>query len=344
MGYKQRFDSEVSGSLYVTYPASEKGGGQTVHWKEPISVVVNVDDDPFNMSVDKCVQSMYSVGQDVEDLTKEQLEAKKMAADQISNSLSSGFLSYTKATYSQKMIEYQNLCTALYPQIKKFLDNLANVKTRMEGDFNKIKKTYVDVFQKLDDGLQRDMVRLNKPCFDLIETVFHDNFIERFTVATAGVLSMDVDINTTQSMLAVCALKKELRNIIEKLDKVVRLGKNLSRQCKRYVSSDGGTQAVVSFPVFILETDSLVQGQPAIECYLPSCFNTENVPKVEEKVLHAMQEGKVIFSYTNQDKMELTAEFQKLLSQEKDDLVHKRIGEMWNAYIHGSQEDHNGNT
>lgn len=177
MSYRRTYTGYVSGSVRYTYPASEHGGTDYVHYEEPVYITIDVDTNAFDASVDNCNDAVNALTGAVVATEAAQVESKRRASKQIASSIVKGFFEYVGADLSQKIKELASKCESLFFALMGHKENCLSKSKQMQDDYNRISKRYSKIFEDLDKETVSRIEVLDRPTFQFAETA--QNLIDR---------------------------------------------------------------------------------------------------------------------------------------------------------------------
>lgn len=327
MSYSRTFHGSVSLTVHYSYPASEHGGSDSKTVTEPVTITVVVDDEPFIRSAAICTDSIDSVASRLTDAANRNESAKIASAEKISSSVIKGFYSYTKADFSQKMIELENTVSAEGPKLLTYFEQLKSIKERMESDFNMIKRRYTDIFSSLDDELYREVYRLYSPCFELIDDCFSKLIISSSISSLSRILGYN-ELTVTENALLLSYLKLKLRTVMRTLSRISENIKHLdavlSSVCeKKEIQSEVTTYV----PVVLFQREMLTGGNSEIITYAPQLASDE----AERKIRETMPQFISSLSVKTHDSNLVEMKFREMLGSVTDAEKRKKMVALFEA-------------
>lgn len=332
MSYSRTFHGSVSLSVHYSYPPSEHGGNGSKTVTEPITITVVVDDAPFIRSAAVCTESIDDVASSLIEAANRNESAKITTAEKISSSVTNGFYNYTKADFSQKMVELENEVSAAGPKLLTYFDQLKSIKERMENDFNMIKKRYVDIFSSLDDELYREVNRLYSPCFDLIDDCFNKLIVSSSLLSLSEVLGYN-ELTVTENALLLSFLKLKLSGVMKLLSRIAENIKHLdsviSAVCEKKNANDTITLYV---PAIFFQREMLTGGNSEIVTYAPSIASDEAQKKIRESV----QLSASSFQAKPREMDLVEMKFQEMMAGMESAEKRKKMMALWQSYKGGN--------
>jgi len=175
VSYRRNYSRSLhfSGSVNVSYPASERGGTTTAHWShtEPISIDIDVDTVPFDSSIESCNGHVVALAGAVGLMNAAQCAAIEQRAAQISESLERGFFGMVRSELGSQMADLRNQFESKLALMTQQARTCRGLLDTMERDFQRIVSRYHDLFRNLDEENRRRVVELDRPAFRLSNEV-----------------------------------------------------------------------------------------------------------------------------------------------------------------------------
>jgi hypothetical protein len=276
MSYRRYYHTSisVSGSESVSYPASEHGGTQTVHWQhtEPISIDITVDTSPFDSSVQSCNGHLVALGAAVGVMNSAQCAAIQQKASQVSASLQKGFFGTIKTELGAQMADLKNRFEAkLGLMVQQAKSSKAGLE-RMQRDFQRIVSRYQELFRNLDEECRRRAVELDRPSFRLADEVVGALLTQRRLSLAARSLTISREVGETQALLVASRIRRKALGMLEsaKLHLVQErtVGRSLQEILLQRPVDD---RMALRLPVLVMVADS-ESGTAAITVKAPDGF------------------------------------------------------------------------
>ena len=170
----QTISGRVSGSY--SYPASESGGSDTItlDGDEGVDIVVTVQDDPFQSSVQNCKNNIDIMTASVIATETAQLASKAEAAKKISAGIVQGFFGLINSEINQQMTELSVSLGPKLQEIKNITMRCLALQQQMQNDFHRIRDRYVRLFGDLDRELKIRIQNLDQAAF-LLQKIGSDS-------------------------------------------------------------------------------------------------------------------------------------------------------------------------
>lgn len=273
MSYTKNYSTTitVSGSRSVSYPKSESGGTMNVSFSvsEPVNIAVHVDTSTYDESVDDCESQLDLVTGTVVATQALQIEGKRSAAEEISHSLLSGFFKAVRSELGQQMAELRSQSDACLLEMGQLGKACSGKRGQMQEDFQRISERYSKVFEELDRELQRRIMALDQPAFDLMRTDYLASIGARLLNLPGTALTAGREGIETVSLLQVARARRMMSDLVGAIQTYSQVHKNLERRIERILRDSPLTEAVtVQLPVLLME-----------------CLRDEGLPGPERQVL-----------------------------------------------------------
>ncbi len=329
MSYVRSYSTVISGT--VSYPKSEYGG--TKAWSETVTFDVIVNDNEFNQSIGGCIASLGAVGAAMASSTNEQVKAKEQAAEMISDSMFKGFANYTKQMFSQRANELEQLCVSLMPQVMTFTKQLDEVRATMEKDYNMLKARYLKIFGKLDSDLEKKVKRLSLDSFEIAEKLLDKVIFQPKMDSIGKTICSSEDIATTQAILQLYGISKELLSSMVGIIGYIRSKRRLAEQFDSSLDNASIEQGNSWYtPVLVAQTDMAVPGTWGLQCTTPERLSKQNEAKVLDAVTDAVADSRLELKNMGKDKDVIENEFSKLLDGISDERKRAEMLRLWDSY------------
>lgn len=179
MSYSKTYNGSVSysGSVSYTYsyPASEHGGSGsgTAHYSGsvPVSVNLYVDTNPFDSSVADCSHSVRNLNGAVIAMNSSQVASIAKSASEISNHIITGFFNMIGSELSQNMAALAAKFKAVFELLTAKSSTLEKQQIVMQDDYSRISERYKNIFQNLDEELEKRVAALDKNVFEISKRI-----------------------------------------------------------------------------------------------------------------------------------------------------------------------------
>ena len=131
-----------------------------------VNVDLYVDDAPFNESARDCRNSVTELTGSVAAMNAAQVATIKKSGEKISQTIVGGFYNMVKSEISQQLAEMYSKFEALLARINSISKLVAVQKETMERDYSRISRQYLELFDGLDEALNRRIRSLDAPAFE----------------------------------------------------------------------------------------------------------------------------------------------------------------------------------
>jgi len=261
MSYGRTYNETVTGrvykTVYVDYPASERGGSTSYTIDEevdiPIEVNIEVDTDPFDDSVQNCGNNVDLLTTAVVATETAEVVSKEVNSRKVADTIVGGFFSYIRSEISQQIAELSQNTSAQLMHLKELAQSCVAKKKQMEGDYNRISGRYVKIFGDLNNELSNRIYELDKPAFVFKKETDNQNIRTSDndlvnTVAIFGMESSDL-----QSKISASIAKKRALDSLNKAKLFLWQQKRLNMMIQQSMLNESLSGSIFS-PVFYTET------------------------------------------------------------------------------------------
>lgn len=325
MSYSKTYNGEVhySGSVSVSYPASEHGGSTTAHYSGSVPVSINllVDTDPFDDSVNDCSSSVRHLNGAVVSMNAAQVASIHKSASEVSSHVVNGFFNMIGSELSQNMAAMFAKFKAVFGLLTTKSSALEKQQLVMQDDYARISDRYNKIFQNLDEELEKRIVALDKNVFEISKRVqgeqLHSETSKKVTQFLLGVNEDEIlqqQLLVANAKARVCETMKKLSdNVVQETAYAKKMGSVVSEKaCAR------GEQNFI--PVIFTESSNL--NSDVMDC---ACFSNFLTNDSEEKISTAVKNYFVSapagFSKTNEEETKQIDEaFKAIAEKEFQDL------------------------
>lgn len=221
MSYTRSYSSsiKVTGSIDVSYPASEYGGSTTVHYEQnvPVRFDVTVATEPFDNSINAAGACVDGLTASVAAMNAANCAAIAQNSDRISDSLISGFYDLIQSDISTKKAENS---TAVQTKSALLLEHSKAVQDkhdRMLTDVERERAKFGKVFNELDKELERRINEVNKPAFMLSRKVRDEVVIKPYLSSAAATADQLGAGSGSSGNVAVAGLRRKVSAVLQNL-------------------------------------------------------------------------------------------------------------------------------
>lgn len=167
--YQERIAVHYSGTVSVSYPASEHGGTKTAHYSgttyENVNVNIHVDTNPFDRSVAGCNANVSALTGAVIATEAAQIKSIHDNSQKVANTIVSGFFDYIRSDISQQIMELAQKIDAHLLHLRELAQTCIGKQKQMEVDYNRISGRYLKIFDDLNRELENRIFALDEPAF-----------------------------------------------------------------------------------------------------------------------------------------------------------------------------------
>lgn len=191
MSYTRSYRESVSGSVSVSYPASQNGGSTTAYIEIPVIINIHVDTEPFDTSVEDCSSSVNYLTAAVVATEAAEIASKKANAERIGQTLTNGFFGYIKSEISQQVSSLSDSINSQLLHLRELVRTCSSKKKQMESDYLRISQRYIKIFEELNHELSNRITELDRKIFQFQREVkrSESRMMGNDSVNTAAVFS-----------------------------------------------------------------------------------------------------------------------------------------------------------
>ena len=228
MSYQRSFHSSVtvSGSVSISYPASQHGGVRSASYSKtvPIDINIYVDTDDFDNSVNSVNGYIDLLTGAVTALDAAECEVIDESSKKISNAMIDGFFSTIKSDITTQKAEMSSELKAKFALLMNLNKDVIQKHERMDDDISKLRKHYFTIFSGLDDDLKRRIQRIDEPSFKLNE--IRNNVINNpYKAGVSFSVSQTKENLYVNNLLVNARLKKKTLDVISTISNYIEKSK-----------------------------------------------------------------------------------------------------------------------
>lgn len=251
-----------SGSVSVSYPASQHGGSTTASYsgQVAVSVQVYVDSDPVERSLQACKNHIDVLTGSVVATEAAQISAIHENSKKIAHSFTDGFFNIIRSELTQRMTESRSVADSRLMKLTEMAVAIQQKSEQMRQDFNRIAERYGRLFDDLDRETYNRVRALDQAAFDMSDHLGEQAARPMASsLSSTAVLSGGEQTATANTMAAAgvrLGAHALLRSVMAYLSGHQQLGQTLSRLLQPvtvsgktghylpilYVASDGPAQ------------------------------------------------------------------------------------------------------
>lgn len=338
MSYSQTYNGSVyySGSVSVSYPASEHGGSTTAHYSGsvPVSIRVDVDTEPFDASVQDCSASVGNLNGAVVAMNAAQVASINQASEDISSHVVSGFFGMIKSELSQNMAALLAKFKAVFELLTSNAKRVEKQQIVMQDDYQRISGRYSKIFSDLDEELEKRVAALDKNVFEISRRIQGEQLNNETARKVAQFVLGTNEDDILQQELLIANTKAKVLGAMQSLSGNVVQQAVYSNQVKSIVEDKKAQEARQSFvPVIFTESSSLDSDKESTSyaCFASS-VSDDSVVQIENSVKsYFLSNPEESLSLTEDEKTKTGDSFKLLAEKEfsgKTDEKSIRVYEM----------------
>ncbi len=330
MSYSRTYNSSVyySGSVNVSYPASEHGGTTTAHYSGsvPVSVNLYVDTEPFDHSVKRCSTSVNGLNGAVIAMNSAQVASINNSADQISEHVISGFFNMIKSELSQNMAALTAKFKSVFELLQTDSARIEKQQAVMQDDYLRVSDRYKKIFSNLDEELEKRVVALDKNVFEIAKHIQGEQLNDETAKKVAGFLLGVNEADILQQKLLIAKTKSKVLDAMSELSNNVVQQAVYSNQLKNILQnaySEQTAQQTNYIPVIFTKSASLSSESENLDCFSTS-LSSESADKIKNQVKNYFTENSSsISAQSGEEKNQIDDAFntiaEKTFAELKDD-------------------------
>ncbi len=271
MSYTRSYSSSitVSGSLNVSYPASELGGTKYVSYEQtvPVNIDVTVATEPFDSSIDSAGAHVDGLTASVTAMNTANCAAIAQCSDRISDSLISGFYNLIQNDISTKKAESN---TAVQVKSTLLLGHAKAVQEkhdRMLSDVERERAKFGKIFKDLDKELERRVTEVNKPAFRLSRNIREEVVVKPY-LSEAAATAYQLGTEGSSGSVAVAGLRRKVSAVLQNLSNSLRnnlMYRHMMRDILWDKSIDKEQQSYI--PVAYFVSENIEDAHRVHQCY-----------------------------------------------------------------------------
>ncbi len=319
MSYSRKYRTSISlrGTVRADFPASEKGGSQTIHWEhtEPINIDVDVDTDPFEYSISECDQRIDLLKAAVVGMNSAQVISIHESSRKIAHHVTDGFFGMVSSEISQQIADLLNKANAKLSLMLEQKKAAINILAVMKRDYERLSGHYHDLFENLDTELKRRIHALDKKSFELSSEVMSKLLLQSTLDAGSTQMVESSDVSGLQSLLAASAVKNKVNTLIDTSRKFLADDQKLAMSLVN-ITDEQKTEAKLNvyMPLLIVGKKKIPENAEQIEYIFPERASaamkaelTRRIPKQANELHWSDIEAR--------DRENITAEYERLVNE-----------------------------
>lgn len=295
MSYTNRFHRTISvpysGTVTVSYPASEHGGSKTVSYSgtayEDVDVNIHVDTTPFDNSVAHCNNQVNGLTASVGAMNTAQCIAINKNAEKISKAIIDGFFHTVRTDMGTQKAELEQVINARLILLRQQAASLKAIQDSMTEDYARTTARYQKIFNDLNKELSNRIHEIDQPVFKVVEDVEKqsDRMLHTDMVQTVATISKESSVLEAQVNAA--SVKNHTLQAMGKAQNFL-MSKALSDRAIQNACIDGNGKDRYWVPVCYMKTESENQ-QIQQQCLIPE-FLAAKDSNLEKKLCQELDE------------------------------------------------------
>lgn len=235
-----------------TFHVGDKTTSETVVLEEPIDIYLEIDDSPYNSSVNECRAHIESLRNSVIACNSAEVAHKIASTQQIGKHISRGFLGYITANLDMQNMEECSNLEAVVAELQAQSDELAHRKQVMMDDYDILTTRYTALFENLDHELLQRIHMLMEPCFRFVKVSSKEQLRNATSSLTAMALVGHKEQLDVQARVSAITVKQRAAALIESAKRYLLGQKQLARKIE-HVLVGGCKNARWMLPVVVVE-------------------------------------------------------------------------------------------
>lgn len=282
MSYTINYNSslKVSGSVRVSYPASEHGGTLTEYYNDvvPVTLAVTVATDPLDVSVKNAGHCVDGLTASIAAVNAASCANIAECSDKISDRIVSGFYGLIQNDITTKKAETKAEVQTKVALLAEHSKAVRNMHTRMLKDVERERAKYGNIIKELDTELQRRITELDKSAFNLSRSVRGEVINTPYLKSAAETADLLSAGNNNGCKVAAVSLRQKVSAVLSRL--YSSLSSNLAyRHMMRNVlwNKDIEKRQQSYVPVVYFFFDDMKERRKVYECYAPESAGKDDI-------------------------------------------------------------------
>lgn len=290
-----------------------------------------VDTDPMANTLSQVTGHVRQTTAAVVAMEQAVIESEKVAADNICKNVSTGFHILIQSQVSQKAAGYFSQMSSKMILLAEFAKSLSQTQTRMNNDYQRLKREYGTIFHGLDKALENRIRALDKYAMQLGD--FKKNLTRRYVKDAPAALFYSRDTQNVNQMMFAARIKSKAGRAIDNMTQNVYGTQFYAKQLDSVLKPSNVTENTnASIPVVCTEEKSPVSADSVVNNIfvsdgignIPKTLITNTVMLNMDKVIDAPSSGA--------EQSEIKNEFMKLVSNSGlDERVTNQIVTLFNG-------------
>ncbi|MBO7160425.1 MAG: hypothetical protein J6V62_03185 [Paludibacteraceae bacterium] len=336
MSYTQNFRRRVavpySGSVSVSYPASQNGGTTTAYYSgtayEDVDVEIYVDTVPFDDSVVGCNASVGGLTTSVAAMNAAQCASIRENAEKVSSTIINGFFQTVRTDLSAQKAELQQTVNARLILLNEQKKSLLALQKKMSEDYARTSARYLKIFNDLNDELSNRIHQIDQHVFDFAKNVEDQSNRMLKTDMIQCAVTAGKESSLLQAQLNVALMKQHALQAMSQAQNFL-VNKAVSERTIQQSIIDGEGTDRYYVPVCYMRTEDKAVEQ---KCVVPEYYSAaKNV--IEQKIVDNFEQMEMPFEKSEDLKSYVKAEVAQNIpnndahSERVRDLIIKMLNE-----------------
>lgn len=246
---------------------------------------ITISTEDLAYSLDHVSDRVEETTSAVKDTVAAVCDAEREAADNVCESVSTGFFKLIHSQLMQKKIQTQAAAESQLLTLRHFAQSLQRIKKQMGVDFERISLRYTKLFKTLGDSLQGRIYALDRPLTDVVDKDY-GILDRRVLMAGAPSIVAQQDIVSAMSELTTVRCKRDCQKVLEGVKTLIDHGTTLGKTMSGIVrEKQHGNIRSICAPVLVMESVDLYlpEGKQVNFMSPETDFNSSIVSKINEK-------------------------------------------------------------
>lgn len=329
MSYSKTYTHSVrySGTAYYShsYPASEHGGtiegSVDYDGTVPVTVDLYVDTAPFDGSVQNCNDSVRNLNGAVVTMNSAQVASIYKAGDEVSSHITAGFFNMIKSELDQNIAALYAKFQSVFNLITKHSEAVEKQHVVMQDDYSRISDRYTQIFNNLDEELEKRVVALDRNVFDISKKVQSEQLYSETSKKVSQFLLGVNEDDVLQQQLLIAKAKSRVISAIEGLSRNIVQESAYARMVNGIVADRNCSESENNYiPVIFTESSNFNSDIVDYTCYSnpPSAVSKNEIGKtVKNYFVSNPGEGR---NWNEKEKKQVDEAFALIAEKEFQDL------------------------
>lgn len=263
-------------------------GGYSFHdeVKENVIVQIDVDTEPFDLSVVDCNNDVNGLTASVGAMNVAQCESIAENSEKVSKSLIEGFFSTVRTDLSAQQAEMGQTIEAKLLLLRSQKATLLEKQTAMSNDYARTTARYQKIFEDLNNELSNRIHEVDQPVFDLVKcvNVQNDRMLRTEMIQTA--ITMGKECGILQAQIESATVKEHALEAMKQAQDFLS-SKAVTESTIHSSCVEGGGEDIYFVPAIFMKTESENQ---VVEqhCVLPKYYSSKD-PLLSERLCKLLE-------------------------------------------------------